>query len=144
MNIEITKDGRIIKDGKELSTFDSRGYRTVGINKKMYSVHRLVAKQFIPNPDNKPFVNHKNGIKSDNRVENLEWVTRSENLIHSYRKLGVKPRTQKRIVSIEMANQIKMKYSTGKYTLQQLADEYGFKSRTSVHDIIKNKTYNFV
>lgn len=66
---------------------DKEGYRKVPlrINKvgKQIPVHRLVAKAFIPNPKNKPQVNHINGIRNDNRVENLEWVTGDENYIHS-------------------------------------------------------------
>lgn len=62
------------------------GYQS--INLKPYggfSVHRLVAIAFIPNPDNKPEVNHINGNKTDNRVVNLEWSTRSENNQHAWR-----------------------------------------------------------
>lgn len=64
------------------------GYHRVGLNidsKRQYkSVHRLVAKLFVNNPDNKPEVNHIDGDKSNNHYANLEWVTRSENMKHGY------------------------------------------------------------
>jgi hypothetical protein len=65
------------------------GYLRIDLNNKTFTIHRLVAEAFIPNPDNKSQVNHINGIKTDNRVENLEWVTQSENIRHAI-KIGIK------------------------------------------------------
>jgi hypothetical protein len=80
------------KNGKILKPKNARGYASAELSggiQKTFPIHRLVAKAFIPNPENKKEVNHINGIKTDNRLENLEWNTRSENLFHAY-KIGLK------------------------------------------------------
>lgn len=64
----------------------SHGYRLLRIiNGRNDYIHRFVAEAFIPNPEKKKCINHKNGIKDDNRVENIEWATHSENNEHAYR-----------------------------------------------------------
>lgn len=83
---KITNDGRIYSEylGDFLKPFYSRGgYVRVKLNygnrSKKFMMHRLVAMAFIPNPDNKPVVDHINRNRADNRVENLQWVTTQEN-----------------------------------------------------------------
>lgn len=66
-----------------------KGYYKIRLGKKSYFIHRLVAQTFIPNLDNKPQVNHIDGNKQNNYVENLEWCTNSENQIHAL-KMGLK------------------------------------------------------
>ncbi len=69
-----------------LKPFNKKGYLYVDLLKiKQHRIHRLVAAAFIDNKDDSAEVNHINGIKNDNRVENLEWCTRSENMKHSYK-----------------------------------------------------------
>ena len=74
--------------------YKQNGYKIVWVTidgkQKSLVAHRLVAKTYIPNPENKPQVNHIDGNKGNNRVENLEWVTAHENAVHAYEVLAPK------------------------------------------------------
>ena len=86
-NYIVFEDGRIFK--RLDPPVSSSGYKFVRIGEKSYPLQRVIASTFIPNPDNKPEVNHIDGDKTNNAVSNLEWVTRSENIQHAV-KLGLR------------------------------------------------------
>ncbi|MGZ9736509.1 HNH endonuclease signature motif containing protein [Flavobacterium sp. GNP002] len=87
----IYEDGRVlgIKGTFLKPGLSGNGYYTVAIcydgTKKSVPIHRLIAESFIPNPEKKIYVNHINSIRTDNRIENLEWSTPSENAIHMFK-----------------------------------------------------------
>jgi len=149
--------------GKVKNKFSiSGGYHDLKIikNGQHHKIHRLVALHFIKNPNNKPYVNHKNGNKLDNRVENLEWVTNQENVIHGYENgLNTEGLTEviqydkegkniiKKFKSISDASKsLNISSSSisaccrGK-TLQTKG--FHFKYKTDINKIIRNKLPNF-
>lgn len=101
---EVSDLGRFrnVKTGQILRPFiDHQGYMIANLpfsefGRKNLRVHRLVAMAFIPNPEAKKDVNHKDGNRKNNHLENLEWATRSENMIHSFDVLFSSPRGSKR------------------------------------------------
>lgn len=127
-NYLVTSGGDIYnnKTGRKLKFDKSSNYYRVQLGKysKKESVHRIVATLFIPNNKNNPCVNHINGDKLDNRVENLEWCTYSENEIHSrdvlkkeYAKGFKLPQTK---ISKEKSSKIRQLFETGRYTKAEL------------------------
>lgn len=111
------------------------------MNNKTMLVHRLVAMAFLSNPENKPEVNHKNGIRLDNRVENLEWVTSKENTAHArgsglFDNSGEKHYLSK--LTIKNVNSIRRNKNL---THKQLGEKYGVNRRT-ITDVLLLKTWN--
>ena len=112
--------------------------KTINGKRKTLLIHRLVAKAFIPNPDNLPEVNHKDGNKANNQSFNLEWCTRRQNAKHAvdsglwHKKLGQKYRKPERDA------EMKALYATGNWSYEKIGKQFGI-SGVRVQQIVKCK-----
>lgn len=133
---------------KQLRPANRKGYLLFGISYDFKLTtrlgHRLVAQEFLDNPLNKKEVNHKNGIKTDNRVENLEWVTRRENLDHAIknnlvaRNCGESNGNHK--LTKEIVQKIRETYKPKEFGLVKTARMFNT-SKRNVLDIVKYKIW---
>jgi hypothetical protein len=113
-------------NGIILKPIYNHGYFRIGLwqnnNKKIYYIHRLVAQSFIKNPNNYPFINHINGIKNDNNVNNLEWCTQAQNNKHAI-EMGLINHCKKIIdiktgITYESVRDLSLKINVPRSTIQ--------------------------
>ncbi|MCT3693486.1 HNH endonuclease [Elizabethkingia anophelis] len=149
----IDRNGYVNRKGRNLKlTTNYDGYKVIcmsvnGIRYVKY-IHRLVAESFIPNDKNKSQINHINGVKSDNRVENLAWCTQSENIAHAYKnglnisRKGSKSGRSK--LNEKIVSEIRLK-AANRYRGQvsELANEYGV-TVSIISMIISNKVWKHI
>lgn len=137
-----TQKGRVLS-----VSISTKGYHQVSLSllgRRFHTgVHRLVAKAFLANPDNKEQVNHKDGNKSNNHVSNLEWATNQENIIHAYKNNLVKLNYGEKHHQCRFTNnqikELKRKLANG-VSGSSISKEYKI-SQAAVSQIKKGKTY---
>jgi hypothetical protein len=122
------------------------GYVMVTLNKnekRSFAVHVLVGRHFVPNPENKPEVNHKRGNKEDNRAWMLEWNTRLENQRHSVYILGKHHAGERHYnakLTVIIVRKMRKLFATGKYSKTEIGRMFGVKKEHAIN-IINNKCW---
>ena len=115
--------------------------------RKMFRLHRLIAQAFIKNTDNKPYINHKNEIKNDNRVENLEWCTASENIKHHYKYFNtgnfVGEKNNNAKLKTSEVRQIKTIFKNTNLLDQEISEMFNI-SRNVIYNIRTGRTWSHV
>lgn len=139
---EITKDGQVINKNTHhilKPQPNAKGYLRVSISKKLVFVHRLVAEKYVPNPNNLPQVNHKDGNKLNNNADNLEWVSNLGNRQHAV-KTGLH-------LSGEKATNHKLTWDLVEFIRDhpeipssKLAEKFGV-SRSTINDVKSYRTW---
>lgn len=144
-----SKDGKFrIVPEKEISKWKNfRGYELVSLHrdgrKISIPVHRIVAQAFIQNKEKKGEVNHKDGDKSNNNLENLEWCTRIENQHHSINVLGKHHAGEKHYnckLSVDIVEKMRALFNTGLYTKTDVGKMFGVKKDHAIN-IINHKCW---
>jgi len=139
---QVSNKGRIKRDNHLIKPIIQKtGYLCISLCKngisKTYRVHKLIAKVFIPNPNNYKSINHKNGNKQDNRIENLEWCTQAYNNWHA-RFILDKGHNK---LSMEDANTIRKDVLNGKYkNIKEISKKYKC-NRVIIENILANVYY---
>ena len=141
----------LFKGGIRKESLDSYGYVKYNMSKdsvtKGMLAHRIVALAFIPNPEKRPQINHINAVKTDNRVENLEWCTPMENIHHSMEMGLQKKRSGEEIhfaiLTEKEVIEIRSKYKPRKYTFKRLGIEYGVSYQT-IQCIIHKRSWKHI
>jgi hypothetical protein len=142
-----------LKKQKMLTQFkDGRGYNHVKLydgkgKPKSFTTHKVVAITFLDNPECHPEINHKDGNKLNNNLDNLEWSSRSDNIKHSYAIRDVRSYSGENAVLAKLTEnqviEIREAYEKGEMTRSQLSKKYGVKYN-NIDSIIKRKTWKHV